>query len=262
VLSGVCHGTNDPRPRLQRHFTRQAMDIKEEDILGPHITNHWYYASKGRAMRRYLDGVPRRSLLDVGAGSGVFSKILLEHGSNEAVCVDPAYVDNHASEHQGKPIQFVRSVDSSSADLVLMMDVCEHVDDDVELLSTYAKMVKPGTHFLITVPAFQFLFSGHDQFLEHKRRYTINSLEKSVMAAGLQVLCDSYYFATVFPLAAIHRLIERPLVGAGTLPAKSSLKIHSPIVNLTLKCACAAELPLFRFNRLFGLTVFCLAEKT
>ena len=67
------------------------MDIKEENILGPHINKHWYYISKGRAMRRFLNGVPRQSLLDVGAGSGVFSKILLEHGSNQAVCIDPAY---------------------------------------------------------------------------------------------------------------------------------------------------------------------------
>jgi SAM-dependent methyltransferase len=237
------------------------MDIKEEDILGEHITQHWYYASKGRAMRRFIGGVARRSLLDVGAGSGVFSKILLDHGSSQAVCVDPAYGADHDGEHQGKTIQFVRAVDSSTADLVLMMDVCEHVDDDVGLIGGYAQLVKPGTHFLITVPAFQFLFSGHDQFLEHKRRYTIASLEKSVAAAGLEVLHGSYYFAAVFPLAAIQRLVERQLVGAGALPAKSSLKIHSPFVNRALAWACAAELPLFRFNRLFGLTVFCLARK-
>ena len=237
------------------------MDIKEEDILGSHINQHWYYASKGRAMRRFIGAAPRRSVLDVGAGSGVFSKILLEHGSQQAVCVDPAYAADHEDEHQGKPIHFVRSVDSSSADLVLMMDVCEHVDDDVRLLSGYGNLVKPGTYFLITVPAFQFLFSGHDQFLEHKRRYTIGALEKSVTASGLQVLRGSYYFAAVFPLAAAQRLVERRLVRSGALPAKSSLKIHNPLVNLMLKGACAAEVPLLRYNRLFGLTVFCLARK-
>lgn len=237
------------------------MDIKEEDILGPHITDHWYYISKGLALQRFLKRVPRQSILDVGAGSGVFSKVLLENGSNQAVCVDPAYETEHQSSHGGKPIQFVRSVEYSVADLVLMMDVCEHVDDDVGLIASYAKLVNPGAHFLITVPAFQFLFSGHDQFLEHKRRYTISSLEECVTAAGLQIICGSYYFAAIFPLAATQRLIERQMVGAGSLPAKSSLKIHNPLVNFTLKQACALELPVFHWNRLFGLTAFCLAKK-
>lgn len=204
------------------------MDIKEEDILGPHINKHWYYISKGRAMRRFLNGVPRQSLLDVGAGSGVFSKILHEHGSNQAVCVDPAYEAEHQSTHDGKPIQFVWSVENSAADLVLMMDVCEHVDDDVGLIAGYAKLVNPGAHFLITVPAFQFLFSGHDQFLEHKRRYTISSLEKCVTAAGLQIICGSYYFAAIFPLAATQRLIERQLVGASSLQPKAALRFITP----------------------------------
>ena len=237
------------------------MDVKEEAILGEAITEHWYYTSKGRALQRFLKGIDPRSVLDVGAGSGIFSKVLLEGGAQEAVCVDPEYQANHAGHHHGKPIRFCRAIESSSADLVLMMDVCEHVDDDVGLISHYASLVGHGTYFLITVPAFQFLFSGHDQFLEHKRRYTITSLERSIVSAGLQICSSSYYFATVFPLAAAQRLFEKLLIQRGVLEAKSSLRIHSAPVNFMLGTACMAELPWFRFNRLLGLTVFCLARK-
>ena len=237
------------------------MDVKEEDILGDHIAEPWYYAAKGRALRRFLQGAHPSAILDVGAGSGVFSKLLLADGAREAVCVDPEYRHEQTLRVDGKPMSFRRAIESSTADLVLMMDVCEHVDDDVGLIAHYARLVAPGTRFLITVPAFQFLFSGHDLFLEHKRRYTLASLEACVAASGLEVRRSAYYFAAVFPLAAAQRLAERALVRRGALAPKSSLRRHHPLVNGVLKAACAAELPWFAHNRLFGLSVFCLARK-
>ena len=54
-----------------------------------------------------------------------------------------------------------------------MMDVLEHVSDDVGLVREYAKRAKPGTRFVVSVPAFMWLWSGHDVFLEHHRRYTL-----------------------------------------------------------------------------------------
>lgn len=64
------------------------MDIKEEDILGPEIARHWYYVSKGRALQYFLRHVRKASLLDVGAGSGVFSRQLLDAGvCEQATCV-------------------------------------------------------------------------------------------------------------------------------------------------------------------------------
>jgi hypothetical protein len=70
-------------------------------------------------------------------------------------------------ERIGKPLLFRRSVDQSDADLVLLMDVIEHVEDDVGLVREYANKVAPGTRFITTVPAFMWLWSGHDVFLEH-----------------------------------------------------------------------------------------------
>jgi hypothetical protein len=139
------------------------------------------------------------------------------------------------------------------------MDVLEHVDDDVELLKAYAQKVPVGTRFLVSVPAFQFLWSGHDDFLEHKRRYTLNHLEDVVRRAGLVVRHGAYYFGAVFPIAATVRLAGKWL-RLGASPARSQLTRHHPLVNCSLAALCAAELPCLRFNRLAGLTIFCLAE--
>jgi hypothetical protein len=139
---------------------------------------------------------------------------------------------------------------------VLMMDVLEHVDDDRGLLRHYAAKVPPGAHFLVTVPAFRFLWSGHDVFLEHKRRYRLGEIETAMREAGLQVVRGSYYFGFVFPLATAVRLVER-----NTIEPRSSLKKHGALTNGILGAVCAAELPLFPFNRLAGLSAFVLAKR-
>ena len=80
----------------------------------------------------------------------------------------------------GKPIHFRREIGELHADVVLLMDVLEHVEDDVGLLRQYVEKVPSGARFLISVPAFQVLWSDHDVFLEHKRRYTVAKVEHVV----------------------------------------------------------------------------------
>lgn len=236
------------------------MDIKEEDILGESIHDHWYYVAKGRALKAAIAGLKKDGVLDVGAGSGIFSKILLDDGWRSATLVDPAYPEETDEEWHGKPLEFRRGINKNSAGLIMMMDVLEHVPDDAALLREYAEKSKPGTHVLITVPAFQWLFSAHDLFLEHYRRYTRHDVNAMVERAGLEVVHSNYYFGLIFPLAVIVRLIEKIKLGKGKMQPKSSLKKHSAPVNAILKAVCALELPLMRFNKLAGLSVFCLAR--
>ena len=237
------------------------MDLKEESILGDSIYDHWYYISKSRAMRAFLKGLEPRVILDVGAGSGIFSKILLQETSaQQAICVDIGYPGPSEEVFAGKLIQFRTSVSKTEADLALFMDVIEHVDDDISLLRSYVSNLRKGAHVLITVPAFQFLFSGHDLFLEHRRRYTLPRVEAVVREAGLEVVKGSYFFAIICPIAVVQRLAQKVVNKSQLATPKSSLKKHMPIVNGALKLLNALELPLLPFNRLVGLTVFCLAR--
>jgi 2-polyprenyl-3-methyl-5-hydroxy-6-metoxy-1,4-benzoquinol methylase len=235
------------------------MDLKETDILGSSIDQHWYYASKAAATTRMLGNTPVTRILDVGAGSGFFSHHLLRHSAaREAWCVDISYDQDSDATTAGKPVHYRRGIDSVDADLVLLMDVLEHVDDDVGLLKAYVDKVPSGSRFLMTVPAFQFLWSGHDDFLEHKRRYTLAQLETVARDAGLNVKQGAYYFGLVFPIAATLRLLPK---GAQPSPPRSQLKQHHPLVNTLLKTLCSVELPFMGANRLAGLTVFVLAQK-
>jgi SAM-dependent methyltransferase len=228
-------------------------------ILGDQVDTHWYYRAKAAAMLRTLRGTGFDQVLDVGAGSGFFSRHLLDQTrATSAICVDPNYPAPTRELHHGKPIDFVLDIDRFAGGLVLMMDVLEHVADDAALLAGYVARVPAGTRFLITVPALPWMWSGHDVFLEHFRRYTLPTLDRLVAGAGLRRVASFYYFGLALPLAAVVRLGRRALPAR---PAASDMKPQSPPVNAILLGLCRAELPLSRFNRLGGLSAFALAEK-
>lgn len=239
------------------------MDIKEEDILGSDIKNHWYYVSKGLAVRSMLGAEPVGQTLDIGAGSGVFTRQLIDCGlSSGGVCVDPNYPLEFTESHNGTDIRFVHRVESVPQRLVLMMDVLEHVEDDVGLLREYVNKMSRGSRVLITVPAFQFLWSGHDVFLEHNRRYTLREINDVAIAAGLHVTQQRYFFGLLFPVAALLRLSDRLRMTAGQVEAKSHLKPASGFTNNALiRIHDVERKSLFRLNRLCGLSAFCLAIK-
>ena len=236
------------------------MDLKEAGLLGADEGDHWYYASKARALERCLAGRPPRRILDVGAGSAFFSKMLLRRTpAATAICVDPGYAEERTDTEHGKPIVFRRASPVGDADLVLLMDVLEHVDDDVGLLRAYAEPARSGTRFVVSVPAFSWLWSPHDEFLEHRRRYTLNQILRVMSDAGLTPVAGFYFFGALFPAVAIDRLWRRWWTSAKK-PA-SDLRRHHPLTNRLLTSICVAESAVARHNRAFGLTAFAVGEK-
>ena len=239
------------------------MDLKEAATIGDGIESHWYYASKGRALQQLLKGVRAETVLDVGAGSGVFSRQLLDAGiCQRAVCVDPGYRSERVELHNDHEITFTRSADRVPAELILMMDVLEHVDDDVGLLRHYSKTLRASDRLVITVPAFQFLWSGHDVFLEHRRRYTRRQLEAVVRAANLEPMNSGYFFGLLFPIAAVKRLLERWLPGRQGVQPRSALAVQPKAINaILIKLHELERAVVFPFNRFAGLTVFCVVRR-
>lgn len=231
------------------------MDLKEEQALGSEIHTHWYYVSKSLMVEEHLRG-RRLRILDVGAGSGWFSRRLLQRGIAErAVCVDPGYSSERDEFVDGRSLSFRQSVERVDADVVLLMDVLEHVEDDVALLSSYVRRAAPGTRFLLTVPAFQVLWSAHDVYLEHYRRYTRAQLLSVVRQSGLRVVSSHYYFAAILPVVVVLRLCRR-----GQRADRSDMKPAPAWLNRLLQWALSAERIIMRANRAAGLTVVCYCE--
>jgi hypothetical protein len=92
---------------------------------------------------------------------------------------------------------------------VLLLDVIEHVDDDVATLRAARGAVGDGGLLIVTVPAYRWLWSGHDEVLGHRRRYTAGELRAAVERAGFRVLRVSYFNTLLFPLLAAVRAGKR-----------------------------------------------------
>jgi hypothetical protein len=235
------------------------MDLKEVGLIGIAQESHWYYAAKSRALLEALGDRQPDRILDIGAGSGFFSKMLLrDTQARSATCVDTGYAEEWSETCFAKTIAFRRASAVGDADLVLLMDVLEHVDDDVSLVRGLSAQARPATRFIASAPAFSWLWSKHDEFLEHRRRYTMKGLMSALAAGGLSPVGGFYAFAAVFPAVAVQRLSSRWWPSA---KRKSDLRRHHPWTNSMLTRLCLAECAIARHNRLFGLTAFAVAEK-
>jgi SAM-dependent methyltransferase len=105
-------------------------------------------------------------------------------------------------------------------DLILLCDVIEHVEDDVGLLRQLCREhLTPGGLAMVTVPAFQALFSEHDRFLKHHRRYSLSRLRDAIASAGLVIAEDGYLFGSLLPARAAATAI-------GDRPAEAGAEAH------------------------------------
>lgn len=237
------------------------MDLKELENNNIDPDSHWYYQSKADAMLALSAKCDFTSILDVGAGSGFFSKVMLQRtNAIDATCLDIGYVENSVSLVGNKRQNFCREIKHSKADLILMMDVLEHIKDDVNFLKDYIDKCPSGSSFLISVPAFNFMWSDHDVFLKHYRRYTLGRLLKVVKDSGLKPVHSSYYFGFVFIIPLIIRMFGKLFVREKNEQV-SQMRNHGRIVNFFLRSICKVELQILKYNKLVGLSIFCIARK-
>jgi len=172
------------------------------------------------------------------------------------ICVDPNYEDVAAIEQNR--VKFVQHADSeelATAQVMLFIDVLEHVDDAQGLLRSYVSGAKPGCLVVISVPAFMSLWSPHDEFLEHKHRYTLRKIEGLARSTGLRVVKGRYLFASIVAPVWISRRLRR------SRPPASDLKPVPSWVNQFLKSITSLEHRMSS-NRVAGLSALLLAEVT
>jgi SAM-dependent methyltransferase len=143
-------------------------------------------------------------------------------------------------------------------DLVTMLDVVEHVEDDMGLLRAALPLLGPRGRLLIAVPAFPSLWSAHDEMLHHKRRYTRTLLRRVVTEAGFVIDHISFFNTFLFPAALVRRTVSR-LAGQRQT---NDLEIPPEAVNAFLRGLFSAEGTVLRRGSFpFGLSLLCLATK-
>ena len=203
------------------------MDLKEIGKVDP--DKFWYYLYKGQFIfDKAIKSLKKSEILfDVGAGSGYFASIFVKNRkTNKAFCIDPFY--SHEQLGVKNDLNFVTEPPNEKADVLLFIDVLEHVEDDLALLKSYISSSSSDALFVISVPAFKSLWSNHDVYLEHFRRYRKKDLRNLIKRAGLVEVESSYIFGSIFPLVWLIRKFKR------SKTIQSDLKQSSKFVNFLI----------------------------
>ena len=230
------------------------MDLIEGNLINP--IKHWYYAHKFRMICKFIQNqiTTASQLMDVGAGSALFSLELLKIMPKlKVTAVDTGYKLPKVLDTENR-ITYLQDCKGVEAEIYLFNDVLEHVPNDVEMLSEYVSSAPVSSKFVITVPAFMSLWSGHDVFLKHFRRYKRPEINRVIELSGLKVLKSQYLYAPLFPLAWMVRKLPQ------SQKVTSQMKDHGKTINNAMLFVLKLDLLLSKILP-FGISIIVLAEK-
>jgi len=159
-------------------------------------------------------GLERPRTLDVGCGDAYLVRELLESGLLECavgqdVHLTPTLAENWSSDSL-RLVQALEELGEERFELLLLLDVLEHVEDPATFLYRLVETrLEPGGRVVVTVPAYQGLFTQHDRDLRHFRRYSRREIAGIATAAGLRVLDSGYLFSSLLLPRALSALGEQ-----------------------------------------------------
>jgi 2-polyprenyl-3-methyl-5-hydroxy-6-metoxy-1,4-benzoquinol methylase len=214
--------------------------------------SHWYYQEKFRHVLQSLTNyAPEFSTLcDVGAGTAPFSKQLAAMFPDKSfIAVDKYY----PAVMIGKKIEGIMHQKCvTPADVYLLTDVLEHIKEPKQLLKEIAGKSHKDALLIISVPAHMILWSGHDVFLKHYRRYTQKNLLIELSCLDFELIELKYIFNMLFVPVLMFRTITRKRV-------TSNMKQHNFLVQSIFRIILKID-ALFKNKFPFGLTVYCVIK--
>jgi SAM-dependent methyltransferase len=176
---------------------------------------HWWYRGRRVVIERVVEDLrlpARAQILDAGCGSGRNMVELARHGAVTGVELSQTSACLARERRAGEVVEgsvLEMPFEEGRFDLAASLDVIEHLEDDVVALRELRRVVKPGGSLLVTVPAYQWLWSGHDEVNHHHRRYTRRSLQRAGEQAGWQQVRTTYFNSLLLPAAILLRVLDR-----------------------------------------------------
>lgn len=226
---------------------------------------HWWFRGRravlGAVLERWLPP-GRHRILDVGSGTGAMPEMLTRFG--EVVGVEPSPLAAEvARERLGQRVD-LRQGEVPGAlrpgerfDVLTLFDVLEHLDDPVATLTSLRRFLEPGATVLVTVPAYEFLWTSHDDLSQHRRRYRRGQLLAHVRGAGLEPVHSAYYNSVLFLPAAATRLARKAFTRD---EAANDLELPTGPFNRVLELLFSSEKAVVpRLSPPFGLSLLCVA---
>ncbi len=181
--------------------------------------HHWWFRGKRRMVTpliaRAVAGGAECKLLDVGCGTG--GNLAHVEGSFPGVRTFGLDFDGGALAYcrdRELGARLLRGdgtrlpLRTASLGCVLALDIIEHFDDDDGLIAEFHRVLRPGGELVASVPAYPSLWSPHDDFLHHKRRYRTGELQAKLAAAGFEIVRSHGFNFLLLPAIALVRFLK------------------------------------------------------
>jgi 2-polyprenyl-3-methyl-5-hydroxy-6-metoxy-1,4-benzoquinol methylase len=239
-----------------------------------HETTHWWFRWRFDLISDVLASLgndrPLR-ILDAGCGTGQMLKCLESHG--DAIGLDSSSQAIGYARKRGVKRLVQGSITDppfrdGSFDCVVALDVIEHVDDDIGILTKLHEVVKPGGHLIVTVPAFKVLWSEHDEINQHKRRYRSGELRSLIEDAGFDLkrvtYCNTALFLPVLAMRKAKNVLRSARKSRRADPdaLESDLDEYPAPINSALYWLLKAESKVVRHTDLpFGVSILAVARR-
>jgi len=218
--------------------------------------SHWWFSAKRQLIIQLFKKYGKNGRwLDIGCGTGLNLKEFQKHSeafgcdiSEECISFCKKRGLKNLTRCSVTELKF----SNNEFDVVTALDLLEHIENDVLAIKEVHRVLKKGGIFIVTVPAYKFLWTKHDKIFYHKRRYSKKELTKKIRNIGFKTRKISYWNFMMFPFITLYKLSNR----------KSNIQRAPVMINFLLRKIILLDNFLIRyFNLPFGVSLTGVFEK-
>lgn len=232
---------------------------------------HWWWEGRRQILRQSIVHKSGLRILDIGCGTGetltflenYLDKPKLYGVDSSAVAIDFAKKRGHRNilkvDAQKLPFK------EGTFDYVLLLDVIEHIEDDAATILEAKRVLRRGGYIIITTPALQFIWSGHDTAQGHYRRYVRRRIRYLATQSKMGIERISYFNFFLSPAIIVIRLLgnHKPLKKINSYDSKLNFDVaKKSLINSLLKFIFVTEIKLMKYiSYPIGISIFAIFKK-